>query len=125
MMLALGLACPLAAWAQVENASPDASAQPDASLQPDLSVSQYSDAELRAFAHAALAVQQVKDTYGPMLAAAPTSQEEQRVIRMAGAEMVHAVEGAGMSVERFQEILDSASSDPTLVERINRQLNGR
>lgn len=88
-------------------------------------MSQFSDEELRAFAAAAVAVQQVKDTYGPRLAAATTSQEEQQVIQAAGDDMVRAVQGSGMSVERFQQILDSASSDPALVDRINRKLNGR
>lgn len=122
MFALLGLA-----WAPLASAQsqPDLGASPDAAAQSDQSVSQYSDDELRSFANAALAVQQVKDTYGPMLAAATTSQEEQRVIQRAGAEMVHAVEDQGMSVERFQEILDNASSDPALVERINRHLNAR
>jgi hypothetical protein len=126
MMLALlGLVCPPLASAQPDSAGPDAAAQSDPSAQSDSPVSQYSDQELRSFAAAAVAVQQVKDTYGPMLAAATTSQEEQRVIRMAGAEMVQAVQDQGLSVERFQQILDSAQADPALVERINRQLNAR
>lgn len=133
MMLALiGLAWPPLASAQVDNASPDAAAQSDQpstaqpdqpSATPDQSVSQYSDDELRSFAAAALGVQQVKNTYGPMLAAATTSQEEQRMIRMAGAEMVRAVEDQGISIERFQAILEGAATDPALIERINRHLN--
>jgi hypothetical protein len=123
MVLALlGLACAPLASAQVQS---DIGAAPDAAAPSDQAVSQFSDEELRAFAAAAVAVQQVKDTYGPRLAAATTSQEEQQVIQAAGDDMVRAVQGSGMSVERFQQILDSASSDPALVDRINRKLNGR
>jgi len=88
-------------------------------------VSRFSDDELRSFAAAALAVQQVKDTYAPILASAATSEDQQRVIEAADEEMKRAVRDNGLSVERFQEILDSASTDPVVIDRINQHLNGR
>jgi hypothetical protein len=123
MVLALiGLACASSTWAQMQSGIDSG---PEAIAPSDPSVSRFSDDELRSFAAAALAVQQVKDTYAPRLAASTTSQEEQQTMQMANEEMMRAVQNSGMSVERFQEILDSASADPALVDRINRKLNGR
>jgi hypothetical protein len=125
MMFAwVGLACAPLASAQLPP-GPDTGAGSDSAAPSDQAVSRFSDDELRSFAAAALAVQQVKDTYAPILASAATSEDQQRVIEAADEEMKRAVRDNGLSVERFQEILDSASTDPVVIDRINQHLNGR
>ena len=78
----------------------------------------FSDTELRTFAVAVLDVQRVTDRYLPVLKKATTIQDQQRVEETASAEMARVVEGQGMTVSRFSQILDLTKQSPELADRV-------
>src|SRR5688572_18528463 len=93
----------LTAWAPVtlaQTASPPASA---GSSQRD-----FNDTDLKSFATALVQVSRINDNYLPIYRAAKTPEEQQAVEQKASQEMVQAVEGAGMSVAKYHEILGHA-----------------
>ena len=102
------------AWAPVtlaQTASPPASA---GSSQRD-----FNDSELKSFAAALVQVSRINDNYLPIFYAAKTPEEQQAVEQKASQEMVQAVQGAGMTVDKYQEILSLARSNPEVANRIN------
>ena len=78
----------------------------------------FSDTELKTFAVAVLDVQRVTDRYLPALKRATTIQDQQRVEETASAEMARVVEGQGMTVSRFSQILDLTKQSPELADRV-------
>ncbi|HZP88707.1 MAG TPA: DUF4168 domain-containing protein [Burkholderiales bacterium] len=102
-------------------ADPDAGTAPSATDQ----ASQYSDADVKAFASAAVAVQAIRDLYVVKIMAAGDEDQARQLREAAVTEMAGAVQQQGLSVERFQQILLDAQGDPALVDRINQQLNSR
>jgi len=84
----------------------------------------YTDAELQSFAEAALEVKRIKETYMPKLEAAANAEEQKQVKNAASKEMVHAVEQRGFSVDKYQEILVAALTNPELAQRLNKYLEG-
>ncbi|HVO90976.1 MAG TPA: DUF4168 domain-containing protein [Casimicrobiaceae bacterium] len=107
------------AFAQVDSNAPDQG------VTAEPSTPYYSDDELKSFVGAALDVIRVKDAYTPLLEAAATPEQATLVKQQASAEMTKAVEGQGMTVDRFQEILTNAQGAPDLAARINQQLQSR
>ena len=102
------------AWAPVtlaQTASPPASV---GSSQRD-----FNDSELKSFAAALVQVSRINDNYLPIFYAAKTPEEQQAVEQKASQEMVQAVQGAGMTVDQYQEILSLARSNPEVANRIN------
>jgi len=84
----------------------------------------YSDAELQSFAEAALEVKRIKGTYIPKLEAAESLAEQQEVKQAASQEIKRAVEERGISVDKYQEILASALTNPEIAQRVNKYLEG-
>lgn len=78
----------------------------------------YSDEELQQFAGAAISVQRINDDVAPKLEAAGSPEEQQELAQAASIEMVQAVEGKGMSVDRFEEILYHAQTNPLVAQRV-------
>src|SRR4051812_47541574 len=78
----------------------------------------FSDRELAQFAGAALVLQRINDDVVPKLEAASTSDEQEELAQAASLEMVQAVEGRGLTVDRFQEILLQAQTDPLVAQRV-------
>lgn len=87
--------------------------------------SPYSDADIKAFADAALAVQAIRNLYLVKIMSAEDEDQRVQLRDAAVREMSGAVERKGLTVERFQQILVQAQGDPALVDRINQQLNAR
>jgi hypothetical protein len=83
-----------------------------------MGVAPISDSELRSFAVAALEVQRINNEYMPRVEAARTSEEQQQLVLVATNEKVQAVETRGLSVEKYQEILQQAQTDPEMADRI-------
>lgn len=78
----------------------------------------FSDGELAQFAGAALILQRINEDVVPKLEAASTSEEQEELAQAASVEMVQAVEGRGLTVDRFQEILLQAQTDPAVARRV-------
>ena len=84
----------------------------------------YSDAELQSFAEAALEVKRIKAGYASKLQAAASAEEQQNLKEAASQEMKRAVEERGISVDKYQEILANALTNPELAQRINKYFGG-
>jgi hypothetical protein len=82
------------------------------------SANDFTDAELKSFAAAALQVSQINETYLPIYQAAKTPEEQQLVEIKATDEMVAAVRKQGMTVEKYQAILTRAKTNPEVANRV-------
>lgn len=95
-----------------------AQSAPPAQAAPTASVN---EEDIRAYAEAALAVQEISAKWQPRIAAA---QEQQRADEIAGMqrdaqqEMVEAVQDKGLTVERYNDIYKVAQADPAVRDRI-------
>ena len=116
---AIGAVWLAAALAQTTQSDIEKSAT---SAQQSTSLSVPSDAELKSFADAVVAVHRINDAYIPKLEAAGTVDEEQKLEAAALREMVQAVEKEGLSVEKYEEILTQAQTNRELVHRLKRPL---
>jgi len=103
----------LTAWASVV---PAQTVTPPAAQQAP---QDFNDTELKSFAVALVQVSRINDNYLPIYRAAKTPEEQQAVEQKAYQEMVQAVEGTGMSVAKYQEILVQARKNPEIANRIN------
>src|ERR1700751_1451431 len=77
----------------------------------------YSDAELKSFADAALEVKHIKETYLPKMEVAKNELEQEKLKQAAIKEMTQAVEQRGLKVDKYQEILAAALTRPELAKR--------
>src|SRR5438067_7097399 len=114
LLLALGTLS--VAWAPA--ALPQVTSNNDSSPAASQPSSAYSDAELKSFAAAAIAVQAIRDMYVLKMTGANGQSEQQQLKQAAVQEMAAAVEQQGLSVGKFQEILVNAQGDPGLVDKI-------
>jgi hypothetical protein len=110
-LAALVLATLWAPATLAQTASPPASA---GSSQRD-----YTDNDLKSFAEALVQVSRINDTYLPIYHAAKSPEEQKAVEEKASREMVLAVEGAGMTVDQYHEILARARTSPEVANRIH------
>ena len=102
--------------------APPASAQqavPPPAVQPALPAQDFTDDELRTFAVAVIEVSRINDTYLPIYYAARTPEEQQLVEQKATEEMKQAVRNRGMSVDKYQEILVHAKTNPQIANRVD------
>lgn len=80
----------------------------------------FEDSKLRSFAVAFLEVRKVGEEYRSQLDAAKTPEDQQKVQQEAGGKMVEAVENAGgITVDEYNQIIETAQGDPQLATRIN------
>lgn len=93
-------------------------APPEAPAEAQVQSSAYSEEELQKFAGAAITLRRINDDVVPKLEAAESRAEQQELAQAASMEMVQAVEGKGMSVDRFQEILWQAQNNPVVAQRV-------
>lgn len=100
--------------AAAQNAPP-----PPAVQQPAQDIS---DAELKSFAVAVIEVSRINDTYLPIYYAAGTPEEQKAVEKKATDEMMQAVRNQGITVDRYQHILNQARSDPQVASRVDQYL---
>lgn len=80
---------------------------------------EFSDAEVTAFADALHAAVLVDDLWAPLIAGANSLQEAERLNDEAQRAMVAAVEAAGISVETFGRIYTQVQGDADLAERVS------
>jgi hypothetical protein len=81
---------------------------------------EYSDAKVRSFVDAVLAVNAVVERWRPQIQAASSEADKEQMAKQANQEMRAAVEGTnGMSVEEYQAIAQAAQADPQLMARID------
>lgn len=112
--LTVGAAFAAPAMAQNDTQQTEQKAQQTAPAQS------YDDAKLQSFAVAFLEVDKVKREFAPKLQQAKSEEEQKQIQTEAGQKMVQAVENAeGISVNEYNEIIQSAQADPELAQRLN------
>ena len=80
-----------------------------------------SDEKLQSFAVAFAEVEKIKQEYSQRLQAAGSETEQQQLQTEAGQKMLQAVENTeGMSVDEYNQIIESAQADPSLAERLTK-----
>ena len=82
-------------------------------------VQDYADEDLKTFANALVEVSRINDNYFPIYEAARSPQEQEAVELKASEEMVRALQGAGLSVAKYQQIMARARTNPEMANRIN------
>jgi hypothetical protein len=83
------------------------------------SAQDFSDTDLKSFATALVEVSRINDKYLPIYHAAKSPEEQQAVEQKASSEMVQAVQNAGMSVDKYHQVLAKARTNPEVANRIN------
>ncbi|MBB3062197.1 DUF4168 domain-containing protein [Microbulbifer rhizosphaerae] len=92
---------------------------PGATAQASDSAASFSDTELQSFAEARDKVDEVRMQLATKLSSLQDPEEVQRVQKEADMQMIAAVENAGLTRERYNEISRAALSDPALAEKIS------
>jgi GTP1/Obg family GTP-binding protein len=80
--------------------------------------SQVTDAELRAYAVAAVEIQRISEEWQPRLQATRDAEEQTQLRRQAEAEMIEAIRAEDLSLAQYNEIYRLAQSDPNVRQRI-------
>ncbi|TVQ58497.1 MAG: DUF4168 domain-containing protein [Rhodobacteraceae bacterium] len=79
----------------------------------------FDDAQVEAFATAALAVQDIRETYAPRLEAAGDPDEQAVLMDQATAEMIAAIEAIPqIDVDGYNAIATATATDPELASRV-------
>lgn len=88
--------------------------------EPAAEAPDYSENKLQSFAVAFAEVDKVKQEYTPRMEQAGSEEEQQEVQSEAGQQMMQAVEDSeGISVDEYNEIIQSAQADPEFAQELN------
>jgi hypothetical protein len=80
---------------------------------------QISDDDLKTFAVAAREVQQINQTYAPAYQAAQSDEQRAAIEDEAMGKMTQAVKDKGLSVEKYNQIVTAAQTDPEIARRVD------
>ncbi|MCF3936670.1 DUF4168 domain-containing protein [Acuticoccus sp. M5D2P5] len=109
--LAIGtIAAPVAATAQQSVTPPSATESPSVDA-----------GQIKAFAVASLAVQDVAERYNPQIQAAESQQEAEQIRTGAAQEMAQAIQDSGLEVQTYSQIYRAAQNNPELAQAIERE----
>ena len=86
--------------------------------QPPTQQFEPSQGQLESFASAALEVEQIRSKWLPRIQEAGNAEKAQEFQVQASAEMVHAVQDKGLTVETYRAIATAARDNPELAGRI-------
>lgn len=80
----------------------------------------FSEAQLEAFAIAAIEVRTIRERYVPQIQQAGSEEDKQQLAQQAQQEMQGAVEGtSGITIADYNAIIQAASQDQQLAQRIS------
>jgi len=88
-----------------------------ARVEPELP---YSEGELKLFVRAGLAALRIDSEWRPRIRRAATPVQAGELERQARSEMMRAVEAAGISVETYNRINETAATNPRVRARVKR-----
>jgi len=106
--------------AQPSQPSAPAAGQPSQPATP--APAAVSEEKLQSFAVALAEVEKIKQEYSQRLQSAGSQEEQQQIQNEAGQKMLQAVEAKGISVDEYNQIVQSAQSDPAVAERLNKAM---
>jgi predicted lipid-binding transport protein (Tim44 family) len=78
-----------------------------------------SDQDLKTFAGAAKEVQQINQTYVPAYQSAQTDEQRKAIEQEAMTKMSQAVKDKGLTVDKYNQIVQAAQADPQLAQQID------
>ncbi|AWF82971.1 hypothetical protein BTJ40_20295 [Microbulbifer sp. A4B17] len=96
-------------------------AQP-ATPQANAPKASFSEPQLKQFADAYRSIVMLSREYAPKLKAAADIKEAEAINKEAQGKMIAAIEKAGLSKTKYQEIANSIKSNPALLEKVNKIL---
>ena len=85
---------------------------------PPLKTQEMSDARLKAFAIASTQIMAVRQKYWPQVQAAGTEDEMRNIAATAQKEMMQAISAQGLTVDQYNEVVQAAQNDKSIVDRI-------
>lgn len=112
------LASSLTAQAQAQTQQPDPAAAAQDYAQPAATAASFSDVELKSFAQARQSVDAIRTKISTQMQNAQDPQEAQKLQEEANMKMIAAVEAAGLSREKYNEIAQAAMNDPALAKKL-------
>lgn len=77
------------------------------------------DQDLKTFAGAAKEVQRINQSYVPAYQAAQTDEQRQAIEQEAMTKMTDAVKQKGLSVDKYNQIVNAAQADPEMARQID------
>jgi hypothetical protein len=83
-----------------------------------------SDADIESFAHAAQKVQAVATKYQGQLQSAGSDADKANIAKEEQQEMIGAIQGEGLTVERYQQVAEAVQKDPDLWNKVKQHLEG-
>jgi len=86
--------------------------------------SQFSDKRLNDFAAAAKEVFAIRQKYATQFEAASEEADKKRIVQTAQGEMKKAIEGRGLTIEQYNEVLVAAKDDQVLAEKLGKMMEG-
>jgi hypothetical protein len=118
----LPLAAALALASTAIQAQQPEPAQPTAQgyEQPQATAASFSDTELQSFAKARQSVEAIRTEITSKLQNSQDPEEVQKLQEEANVKMIAAVEGTGLSRQKYNEIAQAAMSDPALAEKLSK-----
>lgn len=117
--LALALGAAYAAPAAMAQQQPPPQQQQGMPAQQQPQIEPVTDEEIWNFVRAVDEVSGIVEELRPQLEAANGQEEAQRIQQDAQTRMIEAVEGEGLTPQRYNEINMAAQADPALGERIS------
>jgi hypothetical protein len=78
-----------------------------------------SQEDLKTFAGAAQEVQRINQTYLPTYQSAQTDQQRQAIEKEAMSKMAEAVQQKGLTIEKYNQIVQLAQSDPEVARKVD------
>ena len=86
--------------------------------------SNFSQKRLSDFVAAAMEVAAIRQKYGPQFKAAANDAEKKKIVQTASGEMKKAIQGRGLTVDQYNEVLVAAKDDQALAERLAKMIDG-
>lgn len=83
---------------------------------------QFSDNQISTFAEAVVGVTEVTDEYSDRFQSAETAEESTALQQEARAQMVDAIEDAGLSVQEYNDIATAARNNPNVNQAVQAEL---
>ncbi len=90
------------------------------SFDADIASAEISDSEIEAFVAVQGQIIQIQQTYNTQIAEATDEGQRQQIIEAANQEMIAAIQGEGLSIELYNQILTEAQANPEVMQQIER-----
>lgn len=114
LAVAIGLFAPI----QTTMAAEDKAKSVPEIKAPPVETGKISDARLKAFAVASSQIMAVRQKYWPQVQAAGTEDEMRKIAAIAQKEMMQAISTQGLTADQYNEVVQAAQKDKSIVDRI-------